>query len=210
MARKAFLLRIDPQVLDALQRWADDDLRSLNGQIEFVLRRVLQQEGRLAEGTAAVDERRTMSETPSERGVTDSTRGQYGWDAPYMLVLPAVLIAFVLWQVTVTRTPVAVHRRRPGRALLRLRLAFVTPRQVRRLAADPRRPEAAWRRADPRRRLRPRRRAADGGRPPDDRARHRHRPVAHAGSVRQRDRSHAEERRRGRCRRIACASRRRT
>ena len=47
MARKAFLLRIDPQVLDALQRWADDDLRSLNGQIEFVLRRVLQQEGRL-------------------------------------------------------------------------------------------------------------------------------------------------------------------
>jgi len=47
LARKAFLLRIDPQVLDALQRWADDDLRSLNGQIEFVLRRALQQEGRL-------------------------------------------------------------------------------------------------------------------------------------------------------------------
>jgi hypothetical protein len=47
LARKAFLLRIDPQVLDALQRWADDDLRSLNGQIEIVLRRVLQQEGRL-------------------------------------------------------------------------------------------------------------------------------------------------------------------
>jgi hypothetical protein len=47
LPRKAFLLRIDPQVLDALQRWADDDLRSLNGQIEFVLRRVLQQEGRL-------------------------------------------------------------------------------------------------------------------------------------------------------------------
>jgi len=45
LARKAFLLRIDPQVLDALQRWADDDLRSLNGQIEFVLRRLLQQEG---------------------------------------------------------------------------------------------------------------------------------------------------------------------
>jgi len=47
LARKAFLLRIDPQILDALQRWADDDLRSLNGQIEFVLRRLLQQEGRL-------------------------------------------------------------------------------------------------------------------------------------------------------------------
>jgi hypothetical protein len=45
--RKAFLLRIDPAVLDALQRWADDELRSLNGQIEFVLRRVLHEEGRL-------------------------------------------------------------------------------------------------------------------------------------------------------------------
>jgi hypothetical protein len=43
--RKAFLLRIDPAVLDALQRWADDELRSLNGQIEFVLRRALQEEG---------------------------------------------------------------------------------------------------------------------------------------------------------------------
>jgi len=44
--RKAFLLRIDPVVLDALQRWASDDLRSLNSQIEFVLRRSLQREGR--------------------------------------------------------------------------------------------------------------------------------------------------------------------
>ncbi len=44
--RKAFLLRIDPAVLEALQRWAGDELRSLNGQIEFVLRRALQQEGR--------------------------------------------------------------------------------------------------------------------------------------------------------------------
>jgi hypothetical protein len=49
--RKAFLLRIDPAVLEALQRWADDELRSLNGQIEFVLRRALQGEGRLG-GTA--------------------------------------------------------------------------------------------------------------------------------------------------------------
>jgi hypothetical protein len=44
--RKPFLLRIDRAVLDALQRWADDDLRSLNGQIEFVLRRSLQETGR--------------------------------------------------------------------------------------------------------------------------------------------------------------------
>lgn len=48
--RKAFLLRVDPALLDALQRWAGDDLRSLNAQIEFVLRRALQQAGRLSEG----------------------------------------------------------------------------------------------------------------------------------------------------------------
>ena len=47
--RKPFLLRIDPSVLDAVQRWANDDLRSLNAQIEFVLRKVLKQEGRLGD-----------------------------------------------------------------------------------------------------------------------------------------------------------------
>lgn len=46
-ARKPFLLRIDPEVLAALQRWAGDELRSVNGQIEFLLRRALQREGRL-------------------------------------------------------------------------------------------------------------------------------------------------------------------
>ncbi len=45
--RKPFLLRIDPAVLQALQRWANDDLRSLNGQIEFVLRDALRRVGRL-------------------------------------------------------------------------------------------------------------------------------------------------------------------
>jgi len=45
--RKPFLLRIDPAVLDAVQRWANDDLRSLNAQIEFVLRRAAQEAGRL-------------------------------------------------------------------------------------------------------------------------------------------------------------------
>ena len=49
--RKPFLLRIDRKVLDAIQRWAADDLRSLNGQIEFLLRRALQHEGRLREKT---------------------------------------------------------------------------------------------------------------------------------------------------------------
>lgn len=51
--RKPFLLRIDPAVLDALQRWAAADLRSLNAQIEFVLRRTLQQEGLLPKSDSA-------------------------------------------------------------------------------------------------------------------------------------------------------------
>ena len=44
--RKPFLLRVDREVLDAVQRWADDELRSLNGQIEFLLRRALKEAGR--------------------------------------------------------------------------------------------------------------------------------------------------------------------
>ncbi len=48
--RKPFLLRVDPALLEALQRWANDDLRSLNGQIEFVLRKAVQQAGRTKDG----------------------------------------------------------------------------------------------------------------------------------------------------------------
>lgn len=45
--RKPFLLRLDPATHEALQRWADSDLRSLNAQIEFLLRRALRDSGRL-------------------------------------------------------------------------------------------------------------------------------------------------------------------
>jgi len=51
--RKPFLLRLDPTVFDALQRWAADDLRSLNAQIEFLMRRALAEEGRLPGRDAA-------------------------------------------------------------------------------------------------------------------------------------------------------------
>jgi hypothetical protein len=44
--RKPFLIRVDRDVLAAVQRWANDDLRSLNAQIEFLLRRALQDAGR--------------------------------------------------------------------------------------------------------------------------------------------------------------------
>lgn len=49
--RKSFLLRIDPAIFAALQKWAADELRSLNGQIEFVLRGALAHANRLP-GTA--------------------------------------------------------------------------------------------------------------------------------------------------------------
>lgn len=45
--KKAFPLRINPNVLDAIQHWANDDLRSLNAQIEYVLREALRQSKRL-------------------------------------------------------------------------------------------------------------------------------------------------------------------
>lgn len=45
--RKPFLLRLDPVIHEALQKWADADLRSLNAQIEFLLRRTLREAGRL-------------------------------------------------------------------------------------------------------------------------------------------------------------------
>jgi len=45
--RKPFLLRVDSAVLEAVQKWAADDLRSLNAQIEYVLRDALQRAGRV-------------------------------------------------------------------------------------------------------------------------------------------------------------------
>lgn len=51
-SRKPFLVRMDPRVLEALQRWAAEDLRSLNGQMEFLLRRLLRESGRLGERSA--------------------------------------------------------------------------------------------------------------------------------------------------------------
>ncbi len=45
--RKAFLLRVDPALLDAVQAWANDELRSLNGQIEYLLRQALRETGRM-------------------------------------------------------------------------------------------------------------------------------------------------------------------
>jgi hypothetical protein len=54
--RDSFLLRADPRVLEALRRWARDELRSVNGQIEYVLRRALQDAGRLKPRNSEEDE----------------------------------------------------------------------------------------------------------------------------------------------------------
>ena len=65
--RKPFLLRIDREVLDALQRWANDDLRSVNGQIEFVLRRALRSAGREHPAPGTV----TNGDTPADASEPD-------------------------------------------------------------------------------------------------------------------------------------------
>ncbi|WP_440876076.1 hypothetical protein [Thalassotalea sp. PLHSN55] len=46
-AKKSFPLRINPDVLAAMQRWSDDELRSVNAQIEYVLRKALVDSGRV-------------------------------------------------------------------------------------------------------------------------------------------------------------------
>jgi hypothetical protein len=64
--RKPFLLRIDTTVLDGVQRWANDDLRSLNAQIEYLLRESLRRAGR----ATRVSGESTEQETPSPAGET--------------------------------------------------------------------------------------------------------------------------------------------
>lgn len=54
--RKSFLLRIDPTVYDALHKWADDELRSVNGQLDFLVRKALRDSGRLKPGQPAPDD----------------------------------------------------------------------------------------------------------------------------------------------------------
>jgi hypothetical protein len=56
--RKSFPLRLDPDIYDELQRWSAAEFRSVNGQIEYLLRRALQDAGRLpgaSHGTNAED-----------------------------------------------------------------------------------------------------------------------------------------------------------
>lgn len=44
--KKAFVLRVQPETLEALERWANDEFRSMNGQIEYLLHQALHKSGR--------------------------------------------------------------------------------------------------------------------------------------------------------------------
>jgi len=66
--RKNFPLRIDAQLLDHVRQWADDDLRSLNGQIEFLLRESLRRSGRIKDAIPAVEQ-----DTTDPAGSTGNT-----------------------------------------------------------------------------------------------------------------------------------------
>ena len=71
--RKAFLTRLDPAVLTALESWAADDLRSVNGQIEFVLREALHKAGRKIKAPDAPAAAET--ETAAPRRARRTSRG---------------------------------------------------------------------------------------------------------------------------------------
>ena len=64
MARESFLLRTDPKILDALRRWAEDELRSSNAQLDFVLRRALKDAGRLPKKGAEPTPSDSSNEAP--------------------------------------------------------------------------------------------------------------------------------------------------
>jgi hypothetical protein len=69
--RKGILLRLDPAVHDALARWANDELRSTNAQIEFLLRRALADAGRLPRQAAPMRPRgRPSAPVPAETSPT--------------------------------------------------------------------------------------------------------------------------------------------
>ena len=71
--RKKLLLRLDPAIHDAVARWAGDELRSTNAQIEFLLRRALSQAGRLPDNTGKLPRRgRPPKEDPGSEEVVES------------------------------------------------------------------------------------------------------------------------------------------
>jgi hypothetical protein len=61
MAKKKFVLRIDEQVLAAVEKWAADDFRSVNGQLEWMISKCLKEANRLAAGQSEVQDQESLS-----------------------------------------------------------------------------------------------------------------------------------------------------
>ncbi len=76
--RKKILLRLDPAVHDALARWAGDELRSTNAQIEYLLRQSLAQAGRLPGDVGAMPRRGRPPKEPATPGDADDTEEDTG------------------------------------------------------------------------------------------------------------------------------------
>ncbi|HVV87668.1 MAG TPA: hypothetical protein VHE35_31720, partial [Kofleriaceae bacterium] len=84
-SRKPFLLRVEPAVLTAIERWAADELRSVNGQIEYLLRDALRRAGRKVvpvpevvpdapDGAEAADDDDTPAAPPPAEAATGAAR----------------------------------------------------------------------------------------------------------------------------------------
>lgn len=73
MARKQYPLRIDPAVWEAVCKWADDDFRSVNAQVEWIIRDALKRAGRQPRPTEAPGETQAPSDAPASQG--DEGRG---------------------------------------------------------------------------------------------------------------------------------------
>lgn len=71
-AKKQYPLRVDPALWSAVQRWADDELRSVNGQMEFIIRDALRRAGRLPQHT---DPGHTNARTPIRKSVSEPAVG---------------------------------------------------------------------------------------------------------------------------------------
>ncbi|GGM67763.1 hypothetical protein GCM10010106_12200 [Thermopolyspora flexuosa] len=77
--RKSILLRLDPAIHDALVRWAGDELRSTNAQIEFLLRKALAEAGRLPRNAGGIPRR---GRPPKRRAAADPDSAEPPETAP--------------------------------------------------------------------------------------------------------------------------------
>lgn len=62
--RDSFLLRIDPIVLEAIRRWSEDEMRSMNAQIEYILRSKLKEVGRLPPKSCPTEQPTPAEDSP--------------------------------------------------------------------------------------------------------------------------------------------------